>query len=160
MKNHKLFAGVLWLLLAAAVAQPVSADDYNYLTLQYEGVQQSVVLSTLKKITFSGGKMQVATANETLSYDLNTMEKMFFSATATAVTTPSASRTELAYDRATQTVHVGEAGKGATLNVYFVNGSLALRAPVAAEGATVSLSALPKGLYVIKLNGQTLKIMR
>lgn len=159
MKKHTLGAGALGLALAT-VSLPALADDYGFLTFQYGGVQKSVALASMKKITFSGGKMLAATTDGVHSFDLNTMEKMFFSSTATALTTVSADRTGLSYDAASQTVQVGEQGGNATLHVYFLNGSLALRTPVPAGGTTVSLATLPKGVYVVKLNGQTLKITR
>lgn len=159
MKKHNFQVGALCLALAT-VSLPALADDYSFLTFQYGGVQQSVALTSLKKITFSGGKMLATTADGVHSFDLNTMEKMFFSATATALTTTTADCIGLVYDAASQTVRVGGNTGGAMLNVYFLNGSLALRTPVAAEGASVSLASLPKGVYVVKLNGQTLKITR
>lgn len=97
MKRNKLYAIVLC-LLATAVSASTQDNDYSFLTFQYGGIQQSVALSSLKKITFSGGKLIATTTEGSESFELSTMEKMFFSSTPTAVSAPSVREGELTWD--------------------------------------------------------------
>ena len=90
--NNK-FSKLIIFLLAACAMQTAKAENYSYLTLQYGGVQQSIALNTLKKITFSGGQLHATTAEGVQSIKLSTMEKMFFSATATAIPTAATPET-------------------------------------------------------------------
>lgn len=159
MKTKKKFIGLL-LLFSAATAMPAWADDYSYLTLQYGGVQESVALSALKKITFSGGQLLATTTSGVKTYALSTMEKMFFASEPTALRAVQDDAVALTYDRASQQLRVCRRDGAAVLRVYHANGGLMLSAPVAEGESTFSLSALPKGLYVVRVNQQTIKVIR
>ncbi len=159
MKNK--FNKLIILLLTACAMQTAKAENYSYLTLQYGGVQQSIALNTLKKITFSGGQLHATTAEGVQSIKLSTMEKMFFSSTATAIQSAKMDAAfELGYDAASQMVMLnGMSGRG-VVEVYSVNGTKALRETTSLNGGQVSLASLPKGLYIVKVNGKVLKVTR
>lgn len=159
MKNK--FSKLIILLLTTCAMQTAKAENYSYLTLQYGGVQQSIALNTLKKITFSGGQLHATTAEGVQSIKLSTMEKMFFSSTATAIQSAKMDAAfELGYDAASQMVMLnGMSGRG-VVEVYSVNGTKALRETTSLNGGQVSLASLPKGLYIVKVNGKVLKVTR
>ncbi len=157
MKKNLLLTAVA-LMAAVGTSLPARADGYSYLTLCYGEVEQSIALNTLKKITFTGGKLMAVTADRSQEFALDTMKKLFFSATPTAIETAIAPEAaSLVYDHASQTLNVGT--QSGLLTVLFTNGKTALTQRV--DGAArVNLSSLPKGMYIVHLNGETLKIMR
>lgn len=160
MKKYRLPA---WALLAGAGlwALPAQADDYAYLTLKYGGVEESVALASVKKITFEGTNLQLVTQTGTSEYALSTMQKLFFSATPTALQTVTGKETNgLAYDAAACRLTVGAAAGATRLTVYAVNGTPVRQLMVPAGGTELSLSGLPRGLYVARAGGQTLKFVR
>lgn len=160
MKRNYLQALAL-LVGAGWAAVPAQADDYAYLTLQYGGMQESVVLTAVKKITFGSGTMQLVTDAGTSSYALGTMEKLFFSAVPTAVkAAPEASEGTLDYDARAARLTVGAGAAARRLAVYSLNGTRVKEQAVPAGGAEVSVADLARGLYVVKMGGQTLKIVR
>ena len=76
---------ILLSALVALSAQSIWADEYNYLTVAYNSVEQSIALGTVKKITFQGGNCVVSTTEGEFSYPLSQMEKMRFTADPTAI---------------------------------------------------------------------------
>ncbi len=159
MKKNLLLAAAAF-LVAVSISLPARADGYSYLTLCYGDVEQSIALTDLKKITFTGGKLTAFTTDGSQEFTLSQMKKLFFSATATDVESAVVDETSLSYDPASQTLNVGAQAAGGRLTVLFTNGRTALAQRVDGAGARVSFSSLPKGLYIVHLNGETLKIMR
>jgi len=73
------------LMAMLAYCTGVFADDYQYLTMCYNSVEKSISLETIQKITFENGSVVVATSNGNETFTQSQMEKMYFSAEATAV---------------------------------------------------------------------------
>lgn len=153
-----MLAAVLW---AAAPLGALQADDYGWLTLQHSGAQQSVALASVRKITFSGGALQLITAEGTTSYALNGMEKMFFTSQPTPVAEITGQTgVEVAYRPGSKQLTVDGLAAEATLVVYGLNGTPVIRHTLPAGGGTVSLDGLPRGVYVVKVAGCIVKIAR
>lgn len=144
---------LLGLLLAGSLT--ASADDYQYLTAAYAGVEQSVELATIQKITFENSNVVIYTTDGTLTFAQSDMERIFFAATPTAIDAlPSESDAIRLEDGQ---LHV----KGLTgrLYIYGVNGQLQHVAQLHGD-ATVSLAPLPHGVYIVKAGSQTIKIRK
>ena len=140
--------------LVALSAHTVWADDYNYLTVAYNSVEQSIALGTVQKITFENGNCVVSTTDGQFTYPLSQMEKMRFTADPTAIKSlPSASKS-LAFANGLLTL-----GRPGTLRIYNAGGSLIRLAEVDKNG-TADLRSLPKGLYIISLGDETIKIKK
>ncbi len=69
----------------ACAALALHAEDYNYLTLAYADVEQSIDLGTVQKITFEGDDLVVYTSAGNTTVAQSTMQKIYFSATATGI---------------------------------------------------------------------------
>ena len=89
---------VICAALLAVCTQGIKADEYNYLTVAYNNIEQSITLSKVQKITFSASEVIVATTEGNVTFPLNQMEKMTFTAEPTAIEklpeTTCASRTD------------------------------------------------------------------
>ncbi len=131
-----------------------TAQDYKYLTAAYDGVERSFKLATVQKITFEGDNVAVTTSQGTTALPLNQMEKMYFSAEATAIEAMASESKSLSVD--------GEllcaTGEG-TLYVYNAGGQLVRMAHVESN-MLLSLSSLPKGVYIANLGDETIKISK
>jgi hypothetical protein len=140
--------------LVALSAHTVWADEYNYLTVAYNSVEQSIALGTVQKITFENGNCVVSTTDGKFTYPLSQMEKMKFTVDPTAIKSlPEASKS-LAFANGLLTL-----GRQGTLRIYNAGGALVRLAEVKKNG-TADLRSLPKGLYIISLGEETIKIKK
>ena len=146
-----------FILAAAALlgATPVAADNYNYLTVKCTGAEQSISLPTIQKITFGHGNAVVTTTDkQTFTYPLAELQKMSFTATATAIEALPTQEKDLAYRDGTLTV----SGNG-MLHIYNASGALVQMAKVE-KGARISLDTLPRGVYIVNMGQQTIKVSK
>ena len=142
------------LVLMAAGTLQIQAQDYNYLTVAYNSVEQSISLGTVKKITFADGNCVVNTTEGDFSYPLSQMEKMTFTKDPTAIKSLPGSSKNLTFKKGLLNVK----GNG-TLSIYNASGALIRMAEVKKNG-TADLRSLPSGLYIISLGEETIKIKK
>ncbi len=146
------------ILLSALVAlssQSIWADEYNYLTVAYNSVEQSISLSTVQKITFQNGNCVVSTTDGQFTYPLSQMEKMRFTVDPTAIERMPQQAEGMKCMNGRLTV-----GQKGLLHVYNASGALVRVANVANAGATVDLRSLPSGIYFVSMGGKTIKVFR
>lgn len=146
---------ILLSALVALSAQTAWADEYNYLTVAYNSVEQSIALSTIQKITFESGNCVVSTSDGAYSYPLSQMEKMKFTADPTAIERLPLQAEGLKCMGCSLTV-----GQKGLLHIYNTNGALVRVANVAQAGSVVNLSTLPKGVYIVRMGDKTIKVSR
>ena len=145
----------LFLTIALAASLSASADDYAYLTAQYGGVEQSIELATVRTISFEQDLVVVTTSEARLTFPLAEMQKMYFSATATAIDRLPSETDSLKVIGGV--LHV--VGQKGIVRVYASNGTLQHVAQV--EGrSSISLQSLPKGVYFIQLGNQVIKVSK
>lgn len=147
---------ILATLLVAGACHSAKADDYQYLTVAHSSVEQSIELASIQKITFNtkANQIVVTTTEGETTFPISEMEKMYFSATPTAIKAlPNES--ECLQMTGNQ---LNVKGNG-MLRIYSSNGALQRMAKV--EGDThVDMSNLPKGVYIISLGNQVIKIQK
>jgi len=127
----------LALMLSALTA---SAADYSYLTFQLlDGVQQSVSMNGLKIVFSNGNMVAQSTSGETLAtIAVASLDKMFFTAEPTGIRQATAMPDD-----------------GGLITAYTASGMMAGQFAKRSD----MLGHLPKGIYVIKQNGHTSKIV-
>lgn len=158
--NHKLSA---LLLLGAVGVLPATlrAQDYRYLTFAYGSVEKSISLNTLQKLVFNDGHVVAVTSEGNVTMPQNEMQRMFFGATATGIrTTENGRGTVLTYDYDSGCLRINGGTTAQTLRIFTVNGMLVREQAVATAGDNVSVTGLPQGVYIAKLNGITLKFSK
>ncbi len=144
---------IMAVMLAAGCVTAL-AQDYKYLTAAYNSVEKSFELATIQKITFEDGKVVITTSNGVTQLPQSEMEKMYFSATATAIESMALESDDLKMKDGTLNVN----GKG-LLHIYNSAGLLVQMANV--DGQTnISLKNLPKGVYIVNLGKQTIKVSK
>ena len=146
---------IIIILMFAAIGQLAMAQEYNYLTVTTTAAEQSITLSTVRKITFDDAQALVTTDNETISFALSELQKMAFTATPSAIDRMPEQTENLHYQEGTLTV-----GKAGNLRIYNTSGALLKVAHVTGRGGRVSLATLPAGLYIVTTGDQTIKIKK
>ncbi len=116
--------------MALAVLGQAKADDLTYLTAAYNSVEQSFELSKVQKITFENDNVVITTTEGATNLPQDQMEKIYFSATATAIQGVAADATDTAQ---------GEA-------IYDLSGR--------------RVSSAQKGIYIIKQGDKAIKVLK
>ncbi len=145
---------ILACALAAATFQ-ATADDYNYLTVTTSSAEQSITLSTVRKITFDTTQALVTTDEGVVTFPLSELQKMAFTTDATAISQLPEQAGGLRFENGQLTV-----GKAGLLRVYNASGSLMRIASVTAKGGKVDLSQLPAGLYIVSQGKESIKVIK
>ncbi len=154
---------LLSLALLAAAWLPACADDtadYSYLCLYTTSgsttSSESVALRQVKRLTFEGTDLVVTMADGTImATPLALLSRIAFNATADAVRSTDAARGGLML----QGGRLVAEGQG-TLCVYDLRGQLLRVQHVRGTHAELSLTDLPRGVYVATLGTSTIKFAR
>lgn len=142
------------MIAASATTMMADGNDYSYLTIQAGSNEQSIELATIQKITFEQDNVLVTTTEGTVTFAQSEVQKLFFSATPSAIKSMSGKAKGLVVSSNTLTAN----GNG-LLYIYNASGMLQHMAMVQGK-ARISLSNLPKGIYIICLGSETIKVTR
>ena len=147
---------VLFTLWLAVTGVAASAEDFQYLTVKTNEAEQSITLATIQKITFDtkANNVVVTTSEGTVTFPIEEMQKMFFASTPSAIKQLPLQSEALRVRNGNLEVQ----GRG-FVYIYSSNGTL-MQAAKVEDGASISLSNLPKGVYIINKEGQTIKVNR
>ena len=135
---------ILLSMLGIAMAFTASAQHLDYFTFQtVDGTERSLPVDGLH-ITFEGTRLYAVAQGQKVDFDLKDMAMMFFSATATAIDRVESGIDYVAIVNGRLVV---DAPKASTVQVYGVDGRL------------VREDSFLRGIYLVKVNGRTYKLM-
>jgi hypothetical protein len=151
MKKRPLLLALL--LLTCAV--PFSVQAQSIVLRLQDGSEQAVLLSNLRKITFSDSNLVLCyNQGATQSYGVNTLSKLFFNTSGSPVQTTSAESVTFFYNAADQQIYFRNLPESESPVVVFrADGVSVVRTSVIGE-ESIDLSQLPAGFYLIKVNNQ------
>lgn len=148
----------LFILMAvlSAVCVQAGAQSLDYITFRSaDGTERSVSIDGLR-ITFADGQLSATNNEESFSTPLSALSTMFFAEAPTAIRAVATADAHLSYSNGQLSV---SAPQGEIVSVYGADGRLVLQHVKHADGEErIPLSVL-RGVYVIKMNGETTKLM-
>ncbi len=125
-------------LAMLAISSATLADDFNYMNLQKRdasGTIESIDLSTFTAMTFNNGKLTLLNASSTVkTYTLSSLHKITFSGTSTGI-------------RELDAIQIN-----GPVEVYTTTG-------IHVKSGDADLSGLPRGIYIVKMNGKSIKVV-
>lgn len=134
-------------VLFAVLALPAMAQtsgEYDYLTFRtIDGTEQSISTCGLK-ITFPNGQMKAVSQESVVEYPLSQLSVMFFASEPTAIHSVVDGGVRFYVSHGT---------------LKSSNGALQDVEVYAADGRRVGVSQLPDGIYVVKYQGKTYKVI-
>lgn len=150
----------LLFLLMAMLILPAAAKAQNpTLVLHHaNGDTSEVELYTMPRIVMTADKMQIKSSVLDVEYDKTDVLQFTFKNVATGISTV---QSEMAYriDEDCITFHgVPEADAVKVFNLKGVQ--LPIRLNAVGSDAVLSLAQLPQGVYLVNINGRTLKFVR
>lgn len=125
------------------------------------GETKTFVLDDIRKLGFSGNQFTVVTSSSS-PFDIDAVLSIKFSGLTSGIdTAPTADTSgKLSITRSGQSLTVnGWQGGQATARIYSAGGQM-LSANRNWSGQPISIAMLPKGVYILKINNQTIKFTR
>ena len=149
----------LLLFLMIVFAFMAKADDRVLQVWQADGLIINFNLNEEPKTTYVDGNLVITTTKTTITYPLEKVKKYTYAATATGISTAQAMNATISKNGETLTF-TGLAN-GTEIMLYNATGLL-LRSIDSGEKSkiTISVSDLPIGVYFVKVNGVTYKMMK
>lgn len=140
----------------SAICIQAGAQNLDYITFRsVDGTERSVGIDGLR-ITFADGQLSATNNVESFSTPLSALSSMFFAEAPTAIRAVAATDAHLSYSNGLLSVN---APQGEIVSIYGADGRLVSRHVKQADGEErIPLSVL-RGVYVIKMNGETTKLM-
>jgi len=140
--------------IATLMSLTALADDYT-LYITTPAAVSTFAYDDLHRITFADGNVVVAThSGDVSTFPIADISRMSFEAPATGIQT-ARQNSGIAFDGQNLSLD-GTAGR---VEVFTPSGAVALRAN-AADGQSINLSQLPRGIYVVKAGGKATKIIK
>lgn len=141
-----------------AVATTAAADSFSYLTVTQNQGETSYAIAAINKITFSPTNM-ILLMNDGSKTELPLagLSKMFFASQPTAISEVSPTA-ENHFTLINGTLKVN-APKGTKVYIYNIGGKLVKTADCIGDYTEIAVDALNKGVYVVRINNDSKKIM-
>lgn len=156
MKALRIFL----MMLAVLMTANLKAGNVKYLVLDLaNGVQSVVALKDQPVITCNGGELKVKVGNEVkVSASLSDVAKYSFSEDATNTALKEVMGEESRLEQGH--FYVARAKQGEAVRVYTADGRLVATQRVDENGtADVDLTALGKGMFIVKSAKTSIKVM-
>lgn len=147
------------LALAAFLVMSANVDGQSIVINENEGSPVEISVDGLRSITFDEGRM-VATYNDgtTESYVMSEISRLDFEESS-GVRMVSLMEGRVSYSASTGLLVVGNA-EGSSLSVMDLGGTVVMEQELESPVETVDLSSLQKGVYLLRLDSKTIKIVR
>jgi hypothetical protein len=153
----------LQLLLLMLLALPIGmlADSQNTLVVKLKnGAETTFFLKDKPNVTFEGTDLKVVSNKETVTFALSDVLRFtYVKKDASGIDETVVDPTEVSYDGGV--LVISQLKQGASVDIYSLDGKL-LRQLTAHHSGTyrLNLSELPKGVYLVKADNVTYKIMK
>lgn len=149
---------LLTLLILMVATLSVSAQ--HIIVINTDNASQAVELQKFRRMTFSGTTVNIMQTDGTIaSADMSDITRIYFGDYTGVKNVDFNSGKELvSYISADEVAVNCEAGK--EIVIYNVSGTMVLKGVQNSDGGSVSIANLPKGIYLLRANGQTVKIIK
>lgn len=160
MKNKLLLPG-LALLLTCSIFQQLRAQNSIFIKLN-NGTQNSVVLSSLNKITFSSANMFLNLNNATTnSFAISDINKITFGLSAGINDVENESKLSVFPNPASDFIKIKNLpAEESMITVYRIDGAIVMQRSLSFASPSIDISGLSTGLYLIRIGNQTLKFTK
>lgn len=153
----------LQLLLLMLLALPIGmlADSQNTLVVKLKnGAETTFFLKDKPNVTFEGTDLKVVSNKETVTFALSDVLRFtYVKKDASGIDETVVDPTEVSYDGGV--LVISQLKRGASVDIYSLDGKLVRQLKAYRSGTyRLSLSELPTGLYLVKADNITYKIMK
>ena len=148
---------LLFIISLLAIAGTATAQHMVVETTRQE--DQVITLEDLKQITFDGTTVNIEKTDGTMSStSMGDIERIYFSDLSSIADIKAQSSNFVEYLSYDEIAINSEAGS--TVAIYNLTGMEMIIRRINAQGETISIAGLPQGIYIVKANEKTTKIIK
>lgn len=148
---------LLFIISLLAIAGTATAQHMVVETAGHE--DKVITIENLKQITFEGTTVNIEQTDGTKSStSMGNIERIYFGDLSSIADINAQSGNLVEYISNDEIAIHSEAGSMVT--IYNLTGAQLLTRRIDAEGETISIADLPQGIYIVKANGRTTKIIK
>ena len=156
MKRHLLTG----LLLLSSLATMADEPKSRLVVWAKDGTKTYFFLSENPKTTFKGNNLVITSESMSLSYSLDQVLRYTYELVPTGIESISQEKTVRISQR-DDALTLENLKPGTTVSLYTVDGKLVMAdAAGDSRSVTISLSDRPSGVYIVKANDVTYKMMK
>ncbi|MBR2153002.1 MAG: T9SS type A sorting domain-containing protein [Bacteroidaceae bacterium] len=157
--KKQLFSILSLFLFLLGSSDIANAQSQKLIIWQKSGDKVYYNLEENPKVTFSETDMVIATKSFTISYPIEQLLRYTYDITPTSIENTTSNEMRISQKGDAMTFE--NLKQGCTIQVYSLDGTLVESKLTANERTiTVSLGGYPAGVYLIKANGITYKILK
>lgn len=148
---------LLFIISLLAIAGTATAQ--HMVVEMTDSNSQVMKLEDLKQITFDGTTVNIEQTNGTKSSaSMGNIGRIYFGDLSSIADINAQSGNLVEYLSADEITINSEAGS--TVVIYGLTGTQLLTRRIDTQGEAVSIAGLPQGIYIVKANGRTTKIIK
>ena len=132
----------------------------QHMVVEKSGAENEVItLGALKQITFNGTTVNIEQTNGTKSSaSMGDIERIYFADLSSIADINSQDENLVTYI-STDEIAINSNG-GSLVAIYNLTGAQLLIRRIDAQGEAISIAGLPQGIYIVKANERTTKIIK
>ena len=147
------------LLIISIITIAGTATAQHMVVEKSVGGNEIIALDNLRQITFDGTTVNIEQNDGTLSNAaMGDISRIYFSDLSSIHGTLQQSDRLVEYLSADEVAI--NASAGSTVSIYSLTGAQLLTTRLSAQGGTISIANLPQGVYIVKANERTAKIIK
>ena len=147
---------LLFILSLIAFAGTATAQ---HMVVERAGGSEVIALGELKQITFNGTTVNIEQSNGACSSaSMGDIERIYFG-DHTSTADINAQGGDLVKYLSHDDIAINSEA-GSMVTVYSLTGAQLLTRRIDAQGEVISIAGLPQGIYIVKANGRTTKIIK
>ena len=147
------------LFLISFIAMTTASTAQHMVVEMADSNSRVVQLENLKQITFDGTTVNIEQTDGTKSCaSMSDIERIYFS-DLSSIADINAQSGNLVEYLSNDEIAIHSEG-GSTVTIYSLTGTQMLTRRINAQGEAISIAGLPQGIYIVKANGHTTKIIK
>lgn len=147
---------LLFIISLLAIAGTATAQ---HMVVETAGGNEVFTLENLKQITFNGTTVNIEQSNGAKSSaSMGSIERIYFSDLSSIADINAQSGNLVEYISFDEIAINSEAGS--TVAIYSLTGAQLLTRRIDTQGGIISIAGLPQGIYIVKANERTTKIIK
>ena len=147
---------LLFIISLLAIAGTATAQ---HMVVETAGGNEVFTLENLKQITFNGTTVNIEQTDGTKSSaSMGNIKRIYFDDMSSIADMPAQSGNLVEYISFDEIAINSEAGS--TVAIYSLTGAQLLSRRIDTQGEAISIAGLPQGIYIVKANGRTTKIIK
>ena len=147
---------LLFIISLLAIAGTATAQ---HMVVETAGGNEVFTLDNLKQITFNGTTVNIEQSNGAKSSaSMGNIKRIYFD-DMSSIADINAQGGDLVEYLSHDDIAINSEA-GSTVVIYGLTGAQLLTRRIDTQGETISIAGLPQGIYIVKANGRTTKIIK